>query len=155
MIGYRPLSDVAEDVRTVVAATNAFRHTASLAIDSYTQLREYIKTIPTSPAAVICIANGDWTGHALKREFTVAIVVFAPFKAQFDDKSNSVWTLAEAAAAPFLPVIADGQAPVFKAINGVDYELDDWRPLSLDEKAASFVLELTATEVARLVQVQE
>jgi len=147
-IAYRDLADIAEDVRLAVEATGVFRHTSWLACDNHRQLAEYIRTVPSSPAAVVCIGSGDWSDAALKRAFTVAVVVFAPFFSSRQSKSESVWTLAEAAAAPFLPDVAPGVAPEFPAIQGVQYELRGWRPLSTDEKAASFVLEIRATEVA-------
>lgn len=148
-VSYRPLVAIAEDVRAAVAATKAFRHTSWLACDNHRQLADYIKTVPAAPAAVVCVGSGDFSNHALKREFTVAVVVFAPFKATKQTKSEAAWTLAEAAAAPFLPVLAVGAVPAFPAIRGVEYELSGWRPLGTDDKSVSFVLEIRAVEPAR------
>jgi hypothetical protein len=146
---YRSLTDIADDVADAVRATKAFRAVSTASIDSYSQLVEQAKAVKLTPAAIICLGSGRWSDHRLKREFKVAVVVFSAYKRNMERKSDAVWTLAEAAAEPFLPVFEPAALPVWPEINGVEYELLGWQPLSLDEKTASFILEINAVEVAK------
>ncbi|MDD5698490.1 MAG: hypothetical protein PHH77_07720 [Victivallaceae bacterium] len=149
---YRPLEDIADDIIAALEATEAFKSVSKAAIDNHAQLLEHAANITGAPKAVVCIGDGRWTKRAMIREFSVAIVVMAKFHKGLESKAESVWTLADAAAAPFLPVTDDELepvVPVFPEINGVKYELKNWAPLETVKAAASFVIELAATEVMK------
>lgn len=146
---YRPFEDIADDIIAVLEAKDVFKSVSKAAIDNHRQLLKHAANILGSPKAVVCIGDGKWEKYGMIRKFSVAIIVMAKFQKGLGNKAESVWTLAEAAAEPFLPVIENGKAPVFPEIEGVKYELKDWTPLETVETAASFVIELAATEVMK------
>jgi hypothetical protein len=146
---YRPLEDIADDIIAVLKATSIFKSVSKAAIDNHTQLLKHAANMIGSPKAVVCIGDGDWKKYGMIRNFSVAIVVMAKFQVGLANKAESAWSLAEAAAAPFLPVIEEGVAPVFPEFGGVKYELKNWAPLETVDTATSFVIELAATEVMK------
>ena len=146
---YRPLEDIADDIKAVLEAQNVFKSVSKAALDNYRQLLKHAANIAGTPKAIVCIGNGNWNTRGMVRTFSVAIVVMAKFQKGIANKAESVWTLAEAAAAPFLPVIEENTAPLFLEINGVKYELKRWDPLETNDLTASFIIELAATEVMK------
>lgn len=148
-MSYRPFEDIADDIIAALEATDTFKSVSKAAVDNYQQLLEHAANIIGIPKAVVCVGSGDWAKYGTVRKFSVAIVVMAKFHKGLESKAESVWTLAEAAAAPFLPVIENGKAPVFPEIEGVKYELKNWAPLETLKTTASFVIELAATEVMK------
>ena len=150
-MAFRQLTDIAADVVAVVEATGKFKSVTWAAINNHKQLMECAANIPTVPKAIVCIGSGKFDKYATLRKFDLAIVVFAKFNT-VTKQADAVWTLAEAAAAPFLPqfpVDENGNdlPPVFPEINGVKYELQSWAPLETDNRTASFVIELETVEV--------
>lgn len=146
---YQQLTSIADDIVTVVEATGEFKSVSWVALDSYDKLMKYAKTIAVTPKAIVVIGSGRYEENALKRKYTVAIVVFAKFRKSRQSKAEAVWSLAEAASAPFIPVVTVDAPPVFPEINGVHYELKGWEPLETDDRTASFVVEIKATEIIK------
>ena len=146
---YRSFEDIADDIIALLEAKNVFRSVSKAAIDNHNQLLDHAANMIGSLKAVVCIGDGDWDEYGMIRNFSVAIVVMAKFRKGIDKKAESVWTLAEAAAAPFLPVVELDKAPVFPEFSGVKYELKNWAPLETVKTTASFVIELAATEVMK------
>ena len=149
---YRSLEDIADDIIAVLKNTETFKSISKAAIDDHEQLMEHAASILGTPKAVVCIGAGRWNKRAMIREFSVAIVVMAKFRKGLEEKAESVWTLTEAATAPFLPKLEEDMepiVPVFPEINGVKYELKNWAPLETAKATVSFVIELAATEVMK------
>lgn len=146
---YQQLTSIADDVIDELEATAAFKSVTWVALDNYRQLMDYAKTIAVTPKAIVCIGSGNYAQQGMYRKFTIAIVVFANYKRSRSSRADAVWALADAAAGPFIPVVATDAAPVFPVINGVEYELKGWEPLGTDDRTASFVVELEATEIIK------
>lgn len=146
---YRTFENITDDIIAALEAKNVFKSVSKAAVDNYQQLMEHAANTAGTPKAVVCIGAGRYEKYATLRNFSVALVVMAKFRKGVDKKAESVWTLAETAAEPFLPVLEEGKPPVFPEINGVKYELKEWVPLETVKAATSFVIELAATEVMK------
>lgn len=146
---YQQLTSIADDVIAKLEATGVFGSVTWVALDNHRQLMEHAKTIAVTPKAVVCIGSGNYHQQAMYRVFTIAIVVFSKFKRSRQRTADAVWTLADAASGPFIPIVETDAPPVFPVINGVKYELKGWEPLETDDRTASFVVELQATEIIK------
>lgn len=150
-MAFRKLTDIAADVVAQIQATNSFLSVTWAAVNNHQQLMDHASNIIHLPKAIVCIGSGNYDKHALIRRLTLAIVVFAQWNIN-TKQADAVWTLAEAAAEPFLPQFPqdeDGNdlPPVLPEINGVQYELKSWSPLESDNRTAAFVIELNAVEM--------
>ena len=146
-MGFRSFEDVANDIIAVLTATGAFKSVTSAAASSPRQLLEHAANITQTPKAIVVIGDGGFEEYGAVRRFSVGIAVFADFHVKTADVAKSVWALADAAVAPFLPVFAAGQPPAAKIIEGVEYTPKNWLPLETSDRSASFVIEIEAVDV--------
>lgn len=154
-MGFRSFENIADDVIAELTATGAFKSVTSAAASSPRQLLDHAANITQTPKAIVVIGDGGFGDHGASRTFSVGIAVFAEFRVKTADVAKNVWALADAAAAPFLPVFVEGEAPVTKKINGVEYTPKNWMPLETSDRSASFVIEIEAVDVFTLDEVSD
>jgi hypothetical protein len=143
---YRSLENIAEDIKALLEATEAFETVETRAVSSGEQLFDAVSNIRKTPAAFVLLGDGSYDRNGLVRTFSPVIVVLAEYKSAGERRAAGVWALLEAAQGPFEPVLEEGQPPVFPGVNGVGYELKGWSPVGGTGSIAAYALELEATE---------
>ena len=152
MLTYHSFGEIAGAVKAILDGLGCFRAIDIAAVSDYRQLLECSKLLTSSPKALITIGNCRFDRHGMIRRFTLAVVIFAPFRAAIRDKADCGWELIQAVTGALSPRVNGRSAPETVTVCGDDVELEltSFEPMAGDGKSAAWAIELECAEAARI-----